>query len=336
MLQEVHGGGGGLTCANANAPFSSAHPRLGASGILNTTVTFDSSINWTKVWTVASAFVVLVPTVSYRTLGENRILSLAGALATVLTVLVVLVFSIYLYPLTPEHANMDDDGYVFDKPTHKIVDLKLMPEAFSAIVLSFGGAATFPTIEDNMEKPAKFAKVLNKSFLTLVLLYLVTATAGYYTFGDITFSPILCNLPRGDDFSGRLVQCTKLFVAFHVTTAYPILMSSLVTEVECKFPFFRSPIPRTIERVGFVAATAIVAVYVPFFGELMTFVGAGCLTMIVFVFPVVFNFKLRNMKGQKIHTWEKAAGATVVILAGLGGGIGVYQATGDLVNAIKG
>ncbi|GMH57973.1 hypothetical protein TrRE_jg362 [Triparma retinervis] len=202
-------------------------------GVLNTTVNFDSSVNWTTVWTLAAAFIVLVPVVSYRTLGENKFLSLAGALATVLAVVVVLAFSVYLNPLTPENANMDDDSYVFSPPSHALLDLKLLPSAFSAIVLSFGGAATFPTIEANMEKPAMFPKVLNKAFATLVALYLVTATAGYYTFGDIT---------------GRLVQCTKLFVAFHVTTAYPILMNALVTEVECKVPFFRDPLPRTIER----------------------------------------------------------------------------------------
>ena len=156
------------------------------------------------MWTLAAAFIVLVPVVSYRTLGENKFLSLAGALATVLAVVVVLAFSVYLNPLTPENANMDDDSYVFSPPSHALLDLKLLPSAFSAIVLSFGGAATFPTIEANMEKPAMFPKVLNKAFATLVALYLVTATAGYYTFGDITFSPILCNLPRGNDF--RLVK----------------------------------------------------------------------------------------------------------------------------------
>ena len=208
-------------------------------GLLNTSVNFDDSINWTTMWTLVAAVIVWVPVVIYRTLGENKILSLLGAGATVIAVIVVLIFSIYLNPLTEENANMDDDSYIFTPPTHKILDLKLLPSAFSAIVLSFGGAANFPTIEANMAKPAKFSKVLTKSFIILVLLYLVTAIAGYYTFGDITFSPILCNLPRGNNFKGRIVQCTKLFVAFHVTTAYPILMNVLVTEVEGKISYFQ-------------------------------------------------------------------------------------------------
>ena len=42
-----------------------------------------------------------------------------------------------------------------------------------------------------------------------MMLYFSTAIAGYWTFGDLTFTPILCNLPRGDDFAGRFVQVRK-------------------------------------------------------------------------------------------------------------------------------
>mmetsp|Transcript_8157 Transcript_8157/g.14789 ORF Transcript_8157/g.14789 Transcript_8157/m.14789 type:complete len:446 (+) Transcript_8157:50-1387(+) len=304
-------------------------------GILNHAVTFDPSVDWTSVWTLLSAGCVLFPVVYYRTLGENHVLSLLGAMSTVLAILVVVFFAIYLNPIGADDANMDDDTYVFSPPTHKLLDFKLFPSAFSAIVLSFGGAATFPTIEGNMEKPHHFSKTLNKAFAILVFLYLVTAVAGYYTFGDITFSPILCNLPRGDDLSGRVVQTTKLFVAFHVMSAYPILMNALVSEVECKIPFFRSTIPRCIERTTLVGLTCLIAIKVPFFGPLMTFIGAGCLTMIVFVCPVIFNFRLRAMKKMKIGAMERVAG-TIVVIAGLvGGSIGVAQSTTDLINAFK-
>ncbi|GMI06379.1 hypothetical protein TrLO_g3728 [Triparma laevis f. longispina] len=307
----------------------------GGEGILNHAVTFDPSVDWTSVWTLVAGAFVLFPVVYYRTLGEYHVLSLLGALSTVLAVVVVVFFAIYLNPITADDANMDDDTYVFSPPTHKLLDVTLMPSAFSAIVLSFGGAANFPTIEGNMEKPHFFAKTLNKAFIILVILYLITAIAGYYTWGDLTFSPILCNLPRGDDVSGRVVQTTKLFVAFHVLTAYPILMNGLVSEIECKIPFFRSTIPRCIERTTLVGLTCLIAVKVPFFGPLMTFIGAGCLTMIVFVCPVIFNFRLRSMKKMKIGALEKAAGSVVVIFGLIGGSIGVAQSTNDLISAFK-
>ena len=186
-----------------------------------------------------------------------------------------------------------------------------------------------------MQNPHFFAKTLNKAFVILIILYLITAIAGYATFGDITFSPILCNLPREDDITGRFVQVTKLFVAFHVLTAYPILMNALVSEVECKVPFFRSTVPRCIERTTLVGLTCLISVKVPFFAPLMTFVGAGCLTMIVFVLPVIFNFRLRTMKNIKIGVIEKVAGSAVVVCGIIGGSIGVAQSTNDLIAAFS-
>lgn len=244
-----------------------------------------------------------------------------------------------------------------------------------------------------------------------MMLYFSTAIAGYWTFGDLTFTPILCNLPRGDDFAGRfvqvrkrtrcskgsplgagtrekpaaqnaqeeparrcaaqnalleglaawrrnphegallrticdalsplpltlasLVQITKLFVAFHVMTAYPILMNALVTEIECKVPVFRPFLPRMLERCTMVGLTLVVALFLPFFGELMTLVGAGALTVIVFVLPVVFNFKLRSDRKLPIGVVEYVCGVFVVLMGLAGGSIGGVQAVKDLVAAFK-
>jgi vesicular inhibitory amino acid transporter len=304
-------------------------------GILNHTSLFDDdAYDWTKIWTVASAVLVLLPCLYYRQMGENKLLAFLGAASTVVVVIIVVAFAIILSPLKAENSNHDDDEFVFAAPSHKLLDLKLLPTAFSAIVLSFGGAANFPSIERGMNDPKEFGKALNRTFYALMFLYFVTAIAGYYTFGDLTFSPILCNLPRGDDFSGRLVQVTKLFVAFHVISSYPILMSSLVAEVECKLPFFRKFVPRMLERTFFVALTAVTALYLPFFAELMTLVGAGALTMMVFVMPVVFNFKLRRDSKKEIGSVELLCGAGVIVVGLAGGGIGVYQAVLDLKAAL--
>lgn len=51
---------------------------------------------------------------------------------------------------------------------------------------------------------------------------------GYQTFGDNTYSPILCNLPH----SGVITIIMKLLIATHVLCAYPILMNVLCQEME--------------------------------------------------------------------------------------------------------
>jgi hypothetical protein len=49
----------------------------------------------------------------------------------------------------------------------------------------------------------------------------------YLIYGNTTFSPILCNLPR----TGALAIVMKSVIAFHVLTAYPILMNVVNVEV---------------------------------------------------------------------------------------------------------
>ena len=62
---------------------------------------------------------------------------------------------------------------------------------------------------------------------------MLAAVFGFYTFGDITYSPILCNFPRSTStVMGAVTASTKLLIAFHVMSAYPILMTVLTTEIE--------------------------------------------------------------------------------------------------------
>ena len=61
----------------------------------------------------------------------------------------------------------------------------------------------------------------------------MAAVFGFYTFGDITYSPVLCNFPRSTETTmGAITASTKLLIAFHVMSAYPILMNVLTTEIE--------------------------------------------------------------------------------------------------------
>ncbi|KAH6564464.1 hypothetical protein BASA60_010333 [Batrachochytrium salamandrivorans] len=61
---------------------------------------------------------------------------------------------------------------------------------------------------------------------------------------------------------------------------------------------------RTLLRTGLMVGIAVVAMAVPFFSDLMTFLGAVANTMLIFVFPVVFTTKYTGYKGvvgQSLH-----------------------------------
>jgi amino acid permease len=81
-----------------------------------------------------------------------------------------------------------------------------------------------------------------------------------------------------------------------------------------------------------VVLICFVAVMVPFFGLVMEFVGAVCLTMIVFVLPVVFSYKLR---GDSMTFAEKIWGVCIIFAGLVGGTIGGIQSIISIVDLLK-
>ena len=87
---------------------------------------------------------------------------------------------------------------------------------------------------------------------------------------------------------------------------------------------------RSLLRTLIVGATALVAVFVPYFAQFMTLVGALCLVMIVFILPVVFYWKLRE-----VTLPEKLWGALICAAGALGGGIGCVQAIHEIADKLS-
>ena len=372
----------------------------GGEGLYGDLGTASTAEQWQHRWTIISGCVVMIPVVGIKTLNEIAPLAAFGLLASFLLVVQVVVFSVVLHPITPKTVADHDlptpsnfswgaGGEQGDSVGHATVNAADFPPAFAAIVLSFGGHAVFPSIEAVMRKPAQFPRAIDASFAALLVLYIATASTGYWAFGGLTYSPILCNFPRDVHTPmGALAAVMKLVIAFHVLSAYPILMNVLCIDVEqglglgggvatkeedvempgpldaalraggggegalnggggggarAQLPpsnlaspssssscwaRHRVAVLRSLLRATLVILTTTVAVAVPFFAPVMSFVGATCLTMVVFVLPVVFSWKLR---GRRMGLLEKVFGILVICCGVMGGTIGSIQAVAEIV-----
>ena len=312
----------------------------------------DASL-WQTRWTLITAVIVAIPVTLIPNMSEMHALAAFGLFCTLLCVIEIVVFAILFKPLkqetvnkynlpTPEYFNSTHlNG---ETVSHSYFNIREFPTSFAAITLSFGGHAVFPSIEKHMQDPnLNFNKTFNTSYVLLLIVYLIAAIFGYLTFGDITYSPILCNFPRDTSTAlGAITATTKLMIAFHVMSAYPILMNVVCTELEqtleiendnetnnnnnnnnngkndCKKTFARFCL-----RLSLVGLTSFIAIMVPYFPDVMSLVGAMCLTMIVFILPVIFSFKLR---GQNMTFLEKFWGICIVCCGSVGGFIGTIQA----------
>lgn len=302
----------------------------------------DDEVVWTQCWTAISAGLALVPMCAFRTLREIAPLAALGMIASSLTVLIVVVESAVLYPIT----NATEQGDHLPLPLefssggdveHSAFVPAGFATAFSTITLSFGGHAVMPSIEGAMHRREQFPLVANSAFAFLLLLYVVTAFAGYQVFGDAVASPVLCSLPRDVATGlGAAATLTKLVIALHVVTGVPLMLNPFALELEAglRIEGARAAhvLARTLVRTALVGAAFAVAVLVPFFGDVMSLVGALCLTMMVFVLPVLLSWKLRP---EQLGWVERLCGAAIILIGLSAGAIGTYQAIDSMVGKIR-
>lgn len=84
-----------------------------------------------------------------------------------------------------------------DPPSYKILDLSGIPTSLATISFSYGGNNVFPHIEESMQKPRHWNRVVTAAICTCAIMYFLVAFFGYLAYGDTTVNPILKVLPEG-------------------------------------------------------------------------------------------------------------------------------------------
>ncbi|KAJ3025793.1 UNVERIFIED_CONTAM: hypothetical protein HDU68_006669 [Siphonaria sp. JEL0065] len=278
-----------------------------------------------KIWIVLSALLVLIPFVMFKTLKEIAVFSAFGVFATLVVIATVIFYSIHDLPLNS------------GKVTHKYVDLSQFASALGSISFSYAGNYIYPEVEASMADPQQFHTVLSLSMVIISVMYLVTAILGYAAYGNLTDSPILNNLPKG-----FISQFSIFVITLHVLLAIPVVVTTFSLEMERRLDLLkvaqgdskREDWYRVVLRVGIMGVIVALAIAIPFFKDFMTLLGAVANTALIFVFPVVFDFKLFGFQERPLN--EKVFGIVILIMGVFGGVVGGYEAIVALINDING
>ncbi|XP_014248176.1 amino acid transporter AVT1A-like isoform X2 [Cimex lectularius] len=199
--------------------------------------------------------------------------------------------------------------------------------SFGIILFSFGGASTFPTIQNDMVDRTKFKKSVIGAFCAILLLYLPIAYGGYFIYGDNTNSNIVLSLNKG-----MYVTLANVCMAFHLILAYLIAINPVCQEVENIFD-----IPnefcflRCLIRTCIVLLMVIIGESIPSFAMILALVGGSTVTLLTFVLPNYFYMKLCDHKCdnwtkreiplyKRIYMWE------IILIGILGGVASTYSA----------
>ncbi|KAG0211518.1 hypothetical protein BGX28_007742 [Mortierella sp. GBA30] len=273
-------------------------------------------------WIWISAAIVAVPFVTMKTLKEVAVMSVFGALATVVLVAVAVRGSIMdLNNHNPDYANVH----------HNNVVLANLPTTVASISICFGGNVVYMHVEEAMRYPRSWNRVVAAALGTCSILYLATAIPGYIAYGDKAESPILTNLPK-DTFT----KVGTVVIIIHVILAAPILLTSFALEFErltditvARRGKAMEFVYRTISRLVVVGFCGGIACTVPYFGDFLSLLGALGNCTLIFVLPIMCYFKLIGWRHLK---WYELVWCAIIVIIGL---ISAVIGSIDAIKALK-
>ncbi|KAF7728339.1 hypothetical protein EC973_006280 [Apophysomyces ossiformis] len=258
-------------------------------------------------WSIIFAALLLIPSVTMKTLREVTAMAVIGALSTMIAVFIVVIQS----PIDHHNSTVPIE--------HNPVIWVGFPTALSTIAFSFGGNNTYPHVEHALAKPHQWKWAVTAGLSTCTALYLLTAIPGYYSYGQLTQSPIYNTFQDGSP--AKIVA--MIVMTIHVILAIPIYTTSFSLEFEkfarCnedRLGKFGAWLGRAIIRTATMVILALLAVFVPFFDNFMSLIGALCNCGLVFLLPVVCYLKLTGVRNKP---WYELAFCALTLLLGVVG-----------------
>ena len=237
-------------------------------------------------WSCIAGALVL-PTTFMKSLSQIAWLSTISVISLV-TAAVTIVF------YGARHFREWDPGFIlFWDPEGVII-------AMAIVLCSYAALPILPIVEENMFARAQFSRALALAHLINLSMKLVFSFFGAVTFGIHTNEVILNNLPPGPVHiivsSVFVITC----IFSYVLVLYPVIESfdSFISGIQrCKSPTF---VTHAVVRISLVLLSVIVAVLVPHFALIVSFLGSLNAPFLHYVFPCAVHLKLR-FKQLKLH-----------------------------------
>ncbi|KAI9485341.1 MAG: transmembrane amino acid transporter protein-domain-containing protein [Benjaminiella poitrasii] len=270
------------------------------------------------IWVIIVAAIVSIPFMLFKSMKEVGFMSAFGMLTTIVVVLIVLAVSV---KDKPNQINVHHDNVIWNQ----------FPIALSSIVFSFGGNPVYAHVEAGMRHPQNWSKVVFAGLSTCVALYFLTAVPGYYVYGDQTKSPIYDSIPIG-----AAKTASEIIITIHIILAAPILMTSFALDLEKLFGIssfhhsrFMEIMLRLLLRMTMVVIITVIAIFVPFFGDFMSLLGAFSNCALILIFPILFYLKLTGVRNKR---WYELVLCFFVVLLGI---VGLIFGTISAIEALK-
>ncbi|XVF58276.1 hypothetical protein PTKIN_Ptkin07bG0051900 [Pterospermum kingtungense] len=185
-----------------------------------------------------------------------------------------------------------------------LINWEGIPTAVSLYAFCYCAHPVFPTLYTSMKKKHQFSNVLVVCFVLCTISYASMAIFGYLMFGPDVESQITLNLPT-DKLSSRVAIYTTLV---NPISKYALMVTPIVNSIKTSwFPSrYNKRFLSFFIGTTLVISTVLVALAVPFFGYLMSLVGAFLSITASVILPCLCYLKISG-------AYQRLDGETVAI-----------------------
>ncbi|XP_073127160.1 amino acid transporter AVT1J-like isoform X2 [Henckelia pumila] len=205
------------------------------------------------------------------------------------------------------------------------VNLKGFPIAVSLYAFCYCAHPVFPALYNSMKDQKKFSKVMLVCFLVTTTSYASMAVLGYMMFGSNVESQVTLNLPTSKT-SSKVAIYTTLVNPF---AKYALMLKPVISALESHLTSSPNRGLSIVIRTGLVLSTITVAVAVPFFGYLMSLVGAFLSVTASIILPCVCFLKISG--AYRRFGFEMASIWVIVLVGGVILVVGTYTALDEII-----
>ncbi|XP_022635264.1 amino acid transporter AVT1I-like [Vigna radiata var. radiata] len=233
---------------------------------------------------------IILPTVWLDNLSLLSYISASGVFASVLIILSI-----------TWTATFDGVGF-----HHKgtLVHWNGLPTAVSLYAFCYCAHSVFPTLYNSMTNKHQFSNVLLVCFLLTTVGYASMAIVGYLMFGEEVESQVTLNLPL-DKVSSKLAIYTTLV---NPISKFALMATPITNALKELLPMtYNNRVTSILLSTSLVLSTTIIALVVPFFGSLMSLVGAFLSVTASILLPCLCYLKISG-------TYKKFGCETVAIV----------------------
>ncbi|CAH8386728.1 unnamed protein product [Eruca vesicaria subsp. sativa] len=179
------------------------------------------------------------------------------------------------------------DGVGFKNNDSKIFRISGVTTSVSLYAFCYCAHPVFPTLYTSMKNKHQFSHVMVICFTICTFIYASVAILGYLMYGSNVDSQITLNLPT-DKLSSKVAICTTLV---NPIAKFALMVTPIIDAIRSRFMRNKKG-GGVVVGTMLVASNVIVALLLPFFGELMSLVGAFLSATASVILPCLCYLKI--------------------------------------------